>query len=50
MIGVPTTDRATGQIVYPQPPGVVEILTKRQFQIDQPSVKLKGTIHFEEYW
>jgi ferredoxin/flavodoxin---NADP+ reductase len=50
MIGVPTTDRATGQTVYPQPPGVVEILTKRQFQIDQPSVKLKGTIHFEEYW
>lgn len=50
MIGVPTTDRATGQPSYPQPPGVVEILTKRQFQIDQPSVKLKGTIHFEEYW
>ena len=50
MIGVPTTERATGQPSYPQPPGVVEILTKRQFQIDQPSVKLKGTIHFEEYW
>ncbi len=50
MIGVPETDRATGQARYPQPPGVVEILTKRQFQIDQPSVKLKGTIHFEEYW
>ncbi len=50
MIGVPTTDRATGQTTYPQPPGVVEILTARQFQVDQPSVKLKGTIHFEEYW
>jgi ferredoxin--NADP+ reductase len=50
MIGVPTTDRATGQTTYPQPPGVVEILSARQFQIDQPSVKLKGTIHFEEYW
>jgi ferredoxin/flavodoxin---NADP+ reductase len=47
---VPTTDRATGQTTYPQPPGVVEILSARQFQIDQPSVKLKGTIHFEEYW
>ena len=50
MIGVPTTDRATGQAVYPQPPGVVEILSGRQFHMDQPSVKLKGTIHFEEYW
>ena len=50
MIGVPTTDRATGQVVYPQPPGVVEILSGRQFHMDQPSVKLKGTIHFEEYW
>ena len=50
MIGVPTTDRATGQVVYPQPPGAVEILSGRQFHMDQPSVKLKGTIHFEEYW
>jgi ferredoxin--NADP+ reductase len=50
MIGVPTTDRATGQPIYPQPAGVVEILTRRQFRIDEPAVKLKGTIHFEEYW
>jgi ferredoxin--NADP+ reductase len=50
MIGVPAVDRTTGEAIYPQPPGVVEILTKRQFQVDQPSVKLKGTIHFEEYW
>jgi ferredoxin--NADP+ reductase len=50
MIGVPTTDRVTGQTTYPKPPGVVEILSARQFQIDQPSVKLKGSIHFEEYW
>jgi ferredoxin--NADP+ reductase len=50
MIGLPIVDRATGQVNYPQPPGVVEILTKRQFQVDQPGVKLKGTIHFEEYW
>lgn len=50
MIGVPTIERATGETTYPQPPGVVEILSKRQFQMDQPSVKLKGTIHFEEYW
>ena len=50
MIGVPTTDRQTGAPDYPQPPGVVEILTQRGFHIDQPSIKLKGTIHFEEYW
>jgi ferredoxin--NADP+ reductase len=50
MIGVPTVDKATGARVYPQPPGVVEILEQRRFQIDQPSIKLKGTIHFEEYW
>jgi ferredoxin--NADP+ reductase len=50
MIGVPTVDRATGQTLYPQPPGVIEILEKRQFRMDQPSVKLKGNIHVEEYW
>jgi ferredoxin--NADP+ reductase len=50
MIGVPTIDRATGQSHYPQPTGVVEILEERGFRIDQPSVKLKGTIHVEEYW
>jgi ferredoxin--NADP+ reductase len=50
MIGVPTKDRETGQRVYPRPQGVVEILEKRGFQVDQPNVKLKGNIHFEEYW
>ena len=50
MIGVPTVDRATGQVHYPESQGVVEILEKRQFHMDQPSVKLKGNIHFEEYW
>jgi ferredoxin--NADP+ reductase len=50
MIGVPTTDRGTGETHYPAPPGVVEILEKRQFRMDQPSAKLKGNIHFEEYW
>lgn len=50
MIGVPTIERGTGQISYPQPPGVVEILEKRQFHMDQPTVKVKGNIHFEEYW
>jgi ferredoxin--NADP+ reductase len=50
MIGVPEKDRATGQRVYPQPTGVVEILEKRGFQTDQPAAKIKGNIHFEEYW
>jgi ferredoxin--NADP+ reductase len=50
MIGVPTTSKETGAKVYPQPPGVVEILEQRRFQMDQPSLKWKGNIHFEEYW
>jgi ferredoxin--NADP+ reductase len=50
MIGVPEKDRATGQRVYPRPTGVVEILEQRGFQSDQPAAKIKGNIHFEEYW
>jgi ferredoxin--NADP+ reductase len=50
MIGVPVKDRDTGQWAYPQPPGVIEILERRGFQADRPNVKLKGNIHFEEYW
>jgi len=50
MIGVPVKDRETSQRVYPQPLGVVEILEKRGFQADQPNIKFKGNIHFEEYW
>ena len=50
MIGVPVKDRETGQRLYPQPRGVVEILEQRGFQADQPQIKFKGNIHFEEYW
>jgi ferredoxin--NADP+ reductase len=50
MIGVPEKDRQTGERVYPNPMGVVEILEKRGFQADQPNIKLKGNVHFEEYW
>jgi ferredoxin--NADP+ reductase len=50
MIGVPTRDAATGQWVYPSPPGVVELLERRGFQVDRPQAKMKGNIHFEEYW
>jgi ferredoxin--NADP+ reductase len=50
MIGVPEKNRETGAIAYPQPPGVIEILTRRGFQLDQPSQKFRGNIHYEEYW
>lgn len=50
MIGFPNFDKATGAAVYPQPLGVIEILSKLGFQVDQPSLKLKGNIHVEEYW
>jgi ferredoxin--NADP+ reductase len=50
MIGVPHKDPRTGQRTYPKPQGVIELLEKRAFQIDQPGLKIKGNIHFEEYW
>jgi ferredoxin--NADP+ reductase len=50
MIGVPEKDRETGKVVFPQPPGVIELLTRRGFQADQPKLKVKGNIHYEEYW
>jgi ferredoxin--NADP+ reductase len=50
MIGVPTKDRETGQRVFPKPTGVIEILERRGFQVDQPQSKITGNIHFEEYW
>src|SRR5262249_35766860 len=50
MIGVPVKDRVTGERTYPQPEGVVEVLEKRGFQLDQPAAKKVGNIHVEEYW
>jgi len=50
MIGVPYKDKDTGLRTYPKPLSVIEILEKRGFQTDQPAVKVKGNIHFEEYW
>jgi ferredoxin--NADP+ reductase len=50
MIGVPEKDRETGKLLYPQPPGVVEILTRRGFQTDQHAQKIRGNLHYEEYW
>jgi ferredoxin--NADP+ reductase len=50
MIGLPEKDRTTGEMVYPKPPGIVELLTRRGFQVDQPAQKIRGNIHYEEYW
>jgi ferredoxin--NADP+ reductase len=50
MIGVPERDRATGELVYPQPPGVIESLGRRGFRMDQPGQKIAGNIHYEKYW
>jgi ferredoxin--NADP+ reductase len=50
MIGVPQVDRQSGERKYPETVGVIELLEKRGFQIDQPSRKIHGNIHFEEYW
>lgn len=50
MIGVPAPERTTGQLVYPKPPGVIEILEARGFHADQHAKKILGNIHFEEYW
>src|SRR5437588_4705064 len=50
MIGVPEKDRETGERVFPQPPGVIELLERRGFQMDLAAAKIKGNIHFEEYW
>ncbi len=50
MIGVPEKDRETGQRTYPQPLGVIEILERRGFRVDQAQPKVQGNIHFEKYW
>ncbi len=50
MIGILEKQRDTGQRLYPQPLGMIEILERRGFQVDQPTVKLKGNIHDEKYW
>jgi ferredoxin--NADP+ reductase len=50
MIGIPERDRATGERLYPQPTGVIEILERRGFRADRAQEKVKGNIHFEKYW
>ncbi len=50
MIGVPVKDPQTGQRTYPATTGVIELLEKRGFQADNNAARIKGNIHFEEYW
>ncbi len=50
MIGTPTRNRETGAQTFPQPLGVVEILSRLGFQLDDHTNKIKGNIHVEEYW
>ena len=50
MIGVAEKNRETGEVRFPSPPGVIELLTRRGFQTDIPAQKLRGNIHYEEYW
>jgi ferredoxin--NADP+ reductase len=50
MIGVPEKDRETGRRVYPRATGVIELLEARGFTCDEPRLKARGNIHFEEYW
>ncbi len=50
MIGLPEKNRETGERVYPHPLGVIEILERRGFQTDVPAQKIKGNVHYEEYW
>jgi ferredoxin--NADP+ reductase len=50
MIGVPIKDPKTGDRTYPSPTGVIELLEKRGFKVDNNAAKIKGNIHFEEYW
>jgi ferredoxin--NADP+ reductase len=50
MIGVPVKNRETGAREYPKPLGVIEILEGRGFEADNAAAKLRGNVHFEEYW
>jgi len=50
MIGVPQKNKETGAREYAQPTGVIEILERRGFQADNPAARVKGNVHFEEYW
>jgi ferredoxin--NADP+ reductase len=47
MIGLPQHARG-GEWQFPEPPGMVELLSARGFSLDRPHVR--GNIHVERYW
>jgi ferredoxin--NADP+ reductase len=47
MIGLPARDRE-GRLVFPEPSGLVEVLSHQGFQLDEP--RRPGNIHVERYW
>ncbi|HMP17083.1 MAG TPA: ferredoxin--NADP reductase, partial [Gemmatales bacterium] len=50
MIGVPVIDRTTKAKTYPATTGMVELLEQRGFTADAKALKVRGQVHFEEYW
>lgn len=50
MIGVPLEYRKSGAPNSPPPTSVIELLEKRGFQTDQPSLKIKSNLHYKECW
>ncbi|MBA2336209.1 MAG: ferredoxin--NADP reductase, partial [Acidimicrobiia bacterium] len=46
-LGLPEAG-SDGEVVFPQPEGVAEILAGMGFTIDRRGVT--GNVHFEEYW
>ncbi len=48
MIGLPTDEAEDGTLTFPEPKGVVELLTERGFTLDRR--RRPGNIHYEEYW
>lgn len=50
MIGAPKVDKQTGVKTYPEPVGLVQLLEERGFRADSRLLKIKGNLHFEEYW
>lgn len=50
MIGVPLFDKVTKAKSYPTPVGMVQLLEERGFTADSRAQKIKGNVHFEEYW
>jgi len=47
MIGIPRLDDS-GNRIYPEPPGVIELLEQRGFHADLHG--RAGNVHFEKYW